>query len=346
MMECYRYLKILSAALIAGVLCVGCGKVAGGTAVDGNVPGNVDGNGNDGNGNEGDGRMELKLSPGLTKVAGDEFEAGDRIGVFMSYLVSGDGADDNYGDGADGNSSDGASENPNGDNSQETVIYLDNQSFTALNAGGGVLEWKSGDKLWWKDDSTPADFRCYHPYSAQATRKQMLKCGVSADQRTPKALSDSDILWGESLGVAPTSNCVELMTSHRTGQVVVELVPGKGYDKTTLSRDLESLVLKGAVCGAVLNLVTGELVADGEAQDVQPYAEGLVFRALLPPQSIPDFEVSLVVAGLERSLKAPLEIVSNHRRRCTITVNKVTEGVNVGIGGWEDDGEDFGGVLN
>lgn len=338
LMECYQYLKILSAALIAGVLCAGCVKV------DGDAVG--DGNGNHGNGDAGDGKIELRLAPGLTKVAGDEFEAGDRIGVFMTYHVSADGADDNDGDDAEGNSGDGASENPNGDNSQETVIYLDNQEFTALNTGAGVLEWKSDDKLWWKDDSTPADFRCYHPYSAQATGQQMLKCGVSADQRTPKALSDSDILWGESLGVEPTADCVELMTSHRTAQVVVELVPGKGYDKTTLSQAVESLKLKGAVCGAVLNLVTGELVADGEVQDVQPYAEGLVFRALLPPQSILDFEVSLVVAGLARSLKAPLEIVSNHRRRCTITVDKVTEGVNVGIGGWEDDGEDFGGVLN
>ena len=209
-----------------------------------------------------------------------------------------------------------------------------------------MLEWKSGDKLWWKDDSTPADFRCYYPYSEEATGKQMLNCGVRADQRTHKAFSESDILWGESLGVEPTAECVELMTSHRTGQVVVELVPGKGYDKTSLSAAVESLVLKGAVCGAVLNLANGELVAEGEVQDVQPCAEGLVFRALLPPQSIPEFEVSIVVAGHERSRKTALEIMSNKRLKCTITVDKVTEGVNVGIGGWEDYGEDFGGVLN
>ena len=330
LMECYKYMKILSAALIAGVLCAGCGKVAGDAIGEGN--------GNHGNGNAGDGKIELRLAPGFSKVAGDEFEAGDRIGVFMSYSVSGDGADDNYGD--------GASENPNGDNSQEIVIYLDNQAFTALNTGAGVLEWKSGDKLWWKDDSTPADFRCYYPYSEEATGKQMLNCGVSADQRTHKAFSESDILWGESLGVEPTAECVELMTAHRTGQVVVELVPGKGYDKTSLAGAVESLVLKGAVCGAVLNLASGELVAEGEVQDVQPFAEGLVFSALLPPQSIPEFEVSIVLAGLERSRKTALEILSNKRLKCTITVDKVTEGVNVGIGGWEDYGEDFGGVLN
>lgn len=330
-MEFYRYLRFLLSVLIAGVLCAGCGKVSGDAIGAGD-------DGNDVGGTGADGRLELRLAPGLTKVAGDEFEAGDRIGVFMSYSVSGDGADDN--------SADGASENPNGDNSQEIVIYLDNQAFTALNTGAGVLEWKSGDKLWWKDDSTLADFRCYYPYSAEATGKQMLNCGVRADQRTHKAFSESDILWGESLGVEPTAECVELMTSHRTGQVVVELVPGKGYDKTSLSAAVESLVLKGAVCCAVLNLASGELVAEGEVQDVQPCAEGLVFRALLPPQSIPEFEVSIVLAGLERSRKSALEIVSNKRCRCTITVDKVTEGVNVGIGGWEDYGEDFGGVLN
>lgn len=338
-MEFYKYLKSSLSVLIVGVLCAGCGKVAGDAIGAGD-------DGNDVGGTGADGRLELRLAPGFSKVAGDEFEAGDRIGVFMSYSVSGDGADDNYGDGADDNSGDGASENPNGDNSQEIVIYLDNQAFTALNTGAGVLEWKSGDKLWWKDDSTPADFRCYYPYSAEATGKQMLNCGVRADQRTHKAFSESDILWGESIGVEPTAECVELMTAHRTGQVVVELVPGKGYDKTSLAGAVESLVLKGAVCGAVLNLASGELVAEGEVQDVQPFAEGLVFSALLPPQSIPEFEVSIVLAGLERSRKTALEILSNKRLKCTITVDKVTEGVNVGIGGWEDYGEDFGGVLN
>lgn len=340
-MEFYRYLRFLLSVLIAGVLCAGCGKVAGDTIGAGD-----DGNDVGGTGADGDGRLELRLAPGFSKVAGDEFEAGDRIGVFMSYSVSGDGADDNYGDDADGNSGDDTDENLNGDNSQGTIVYIDNQVFTALNTGAGVLEWKSGDKLWWKDDSTPADFRCYYPYSEEATGKQMLNCGVSADQRTHKAFSESDILWGESLGVEPTAECVELMTAHRTGQVVVELVPGKGYDKTSLAGAVESLVLKGAVCGAVLNLASGELVAEGEVQDVQPCAEGLVFRALLPPQSIPEFEVSIVLAGLERSRKTALEIMSNKRFKCTITVDKVTEGVNVGIGGWEDYGEDFGGVLN
>ncbi|MGN0189233.1 MAG: fimbrillin family protein [Candidatus Cryptobacteroides sp.] len=295
-------------AVAAGMLCAGCSK---GTE-DAGENGNGSGQENRQDGEEE--RLEIRLAPGFTKVAEDCFEAGDRIGVFMTY---GDGAE----------------------------TYLDNQEFTAVYAVG-TLEWNAETKLWWKNETTPADFYCYHPYTQDATGFQMLQCRVMADQSTHKAFSDSDILWGENLQVAPTSDCVELMTSHRTGQVVIELVPGKGYDSGTLSASLESIVLKGAVCGAVLDLKTGSLTASGSPEDVTPNADGLIFKALVPPQNIENFEVKLTVAGIERSLKTSLEIASNHRKRCTLTVNKLTEGVNVGIGGWEDDDEDFGGILN
>lgn len=294
--------KLSWMALLSGVLFVCCGQLSVESAESG-----------DGVVNDEDGKLELKLAPGLTKVAGDEFEAGDRIGVFMTY--------------------------------SKTETYLDNQEFAASDAGGGMLEWKAAGKLCWKDESTPADFRCYHPYTVDTTGKQMLQCRVAADQRTHKAFSESDILWGENLQVDPTSDCVELMMNHCTGQIVIELVPGKGYDKNTLLSSIEGVVLKGAVCGAQLDLITGELTASGNAEDLIPNVDGLNFRALVPPQNIGNFEVKMTVAGIERSLKTSLEIVPNRRKRCTITVNKVTEGVNVGIGGWEDDDEDFGGVL-
>ena len=49
---------------------------------------------------------------------------------------------------------------------------------------------------------------------------------------------------------------------------------------------------------------------------------------------------------MDRTLKTSLELASGHVTRCTITVNKLADGINVGIDGWKDGGEDFGGVLN
>ena len=72
LMEFYRYLRFLLSVLIAGVLCAGCGKVAGDAIGAGD-----DGNDVGGTGADGDGRLELRLAPGFTKVAGDEFESWD-----------------------------------------------------------------------------------------------------------------------------------------------------------------------------------------------------------------------------------------------------------------------------
>ena len=48
----------------------------------------------------------------------------------------------------------------------------------------------------------------------------------------------------------------------------------------------------------------------------------------------------------DRTLSKNLQFVSNTRKKCTITIDKLNEGINVSIGGWIDDGTDYGGTLN
>ena len=76
-------------------------------------------------------------------------------------------------------------------------------------------------------------------------------------------MSDSDILWGRRSEAEPASEYVDILTSHRTGQLLIELVPGKGYDAATLESTLEGLVIKGGICRCVLDLSTGSLTATG-----------------------------------------------------------------------------------
>lgn len=294
---------------------------------------------------------EVRLAPALTKVSGDSFETGDRIGVFMFYP------------------SDGSTHCDIGD---LPAPYLDNEPFVCVeksSGSGAAFVCQSGQKLRWKDEVTPADFICYHPYSEAADGQTLLHLSVRKDQSSPEALSDSDILWGRRSEAEPAHEYVDIITSHRTGQLLIELVPGKGYDAATLESALEGLVIKGGICRCVLDLSTGSLTAagstvsgdgtlpdassmdadnvnDNSAEDVIPFADGLTFKALLPPQKIEDLMVSVRVAGMDRTLKTSLELASGHVTRCTITVNKLADGINVGIGGWKDDGEDFGGVLN
>ena len=80
--------------------------------------------------------------------------------------------------------------------------------------------------------------------------------------------------------------------------------------------------------------------------DIIPYGNGLTFRALLPPQRIEALSLAIRVSGIDRKLETSLELVSGQIAHCTITVNKLADGLSVGIDSWVDGNEDYGGVLN
>ena len=47
----------------------------------------------------------------------------------------------------------------------------------------------------------------------------------------------------------------------------------------------------------------------------------------------------------EYTLKKAFTFETNKRYKFTVTVDKTNEGINVGIGNWEEDGVDHGGVA-
>ena len=55
--------------------------------------------------------------------------------------------------------------------------------------------------------------------------------------------------------------------------------------------------------------------------------------------------VTVVVDGREFHLTRGMTFEANKRYMCTVEVTKTSEGVNVSIGDWEDDGTDYGGVA-
>jgi hypothetical protein len=65
------------------------------------------------------------------------------------------------------------------------------------------------------------------------------------------------------------------------------------------------------------------------------------------PQDIVGTELIRVRVGdRDFSLIQTISFKSNKQHKCTVTVNRIGEGVNIGIGGWEVDDTDFGGTLN
>ena len=221
------------------------------------------------------GPPEVKLSAAVSKVEDNSFEKGDQIGVYMEY--------------------------PEG-------YALDNQQYTLTSDN----TWATSSQKWWKDETTPADFYCYHPYKSLGRDAESIEFSIAQDQSTHSAFSQSDVLWGCNLQVQPTESTVDLITRHLNGQIIIELIPGTGYDASSLAKAIGQYSFHSLLCDAVLNRKSGEYRTTGTPCDIVPHREGLTLRALLPPQSIDNaLLMTITVDGLDRTLTASVEIESN-----------------------------------
>ena len=269
-------------------------------------------------------KIPIAISTTITKVLNDSFEEGDAIGL---YVVN-------------------ATSNGNGGWNSGSLMnagnHLNNVKFSY---GSGV--WKSQQEYYWKDVSTPADFYCYYPYSGSVADVTAVPFAAKADQSSESDYKSNEIIWGKSLLQSPTKNNVSISTTHRMGQIQIDIVPGKGFTAETLRESIESIKINGMACNSLLNLKDGTLTANGGAADITPYYDGTLYRALIVPQKIEESTLlTLVVDGMTRSLTQSVEFTSGTIKKCTITVDKLSEGVNIGISGWDTDDEDYGGTLN
>lgn len=272
-----------------------------------------------------DKRIPIRISTSISKVVNDSFETGDKIGL---YVV-------------------------NASQSEECNIWtagtlldsgnhLDNVCYT-YNGG-----WQSDVEHFWKDAYTKADFYCYYPYTPAINKTSEIHFETAKDQSTRESFKSCEILWGKTELASPSEEYVALHTSHRMSQLLIKVLPGKGFTEKTLAQSLTKVTVNNIMTDAVLNLESGELQGKGTAADISPWKDGSTYRAMVSPQTIEGKQlVSLVVDDMERNLVVErIEFTSNTRKKCTITVNKINEGINVDIGGWEEDEIDYGGILN
>lgn len=220
--------------------------------------------------------------------------------------------------------------------------HLDNVKFTLYGS-----EWKPENTVYWKDETTPADFYCYYPYTSEINDITDLPFTVRTDQSSLENYKASELLWGKTEGAKPSKDPVNITTRHAMSNIIIYVSPGQGFTTESLAAEEISVTITGVKTSATINLATGEVSAAGSAENMTPYKENGYWRALIVPQDIVGTELIKVTVGeREYTLVQTISFKSNKQHRCTITVNRIGEGVNIGIGGWETDDTDFGGTLN
>lgn len=264
-------------------------------------------------------QIPIRIATGIASRATDTaFDAGDVVGL---YVVS---------------HSDGTALMDSGN-------HVNNLSFTFDGS-----QWKSSSDVFWVDQQSPADFYCYYPYRSDLSQVKAIPVEVLQDQTSEVGYRAGDFLWGKRTDVAPTSSPVELQVHHLMSNLLVYLEPGRGYNPTDSFLDtIESVRICGTRTHGSVDLSTGMITATGEPADISPFLEGDHYRAMVVPQTLSSTVlVSLQVDGSTYTLSPSITFEPGKQHKCTLTVNKTSEGINIGIAGWDTDNNDYGGVVN
>ncbi len=263
-------------------------------------------------------KIEIKISPAIAEARATDygFETGDRIGLFVvNYNGSTPGTLANSGN------------------------YVDNMRFTYNGT------WTPDTPIYWQDNTTRADFYLYYPY-ADVKSVNSYPFEVRADQSTEAAYKASDLMVGKAVNIAPTASATQIPVSHVMSRIMLYLEAGNGFTKESLAAATVSVKINGVKCSSTVNLATGTATATGNPTSVTPLTADNAYKALIVPQTVAEGNlITVTVDGREFNLKKGFTFVGAKSHKFTVTLSKTSNGVNVGINPWTDDGTDNGGTA-
>ena len=254
-----------------------------------------------------------------TRATDASFEPGDAVGIFVV----------NYSGSIAGTL-------------KTTGNHVNNMRFTYSSL------WTPDEQIYWKDETTPADFYAYYPFSI-VSDVTSYSFDVKSDQTTETGYKQSNFLWGKTSNVVPTENAVGITTRHLFSNAIVKLAPGSGFTQSELDAGNATVKLMNVKIQSRINLTTGVATSAGTATSIQMLDEGSQFRALVVPQTVavglPLISVTLNGQTYTMQASNDISFTANKQHTLTVTLNKKTNGIDIGIGEWETDEIDYGGIA-
>lgn len=272
------------------------------------------------------------LSPGAqTKVSGGAFEAGDRIGLFVTDYA---------------------------DEQTPMPIQISGNRATNVAATFDGQTWTSERPVYWGEGKS--DVYATFPRIEDLSDINSQRFSVSTDQSVaskdgaPAAYESSDFLWAKAEGVSRTDGAVSLAMRHVMSRLVVRIVAGDKY-VGSLPEDA-TVLLHSTVTDARIDLEKGSVEKDpyGGAKSIRMRSLGIIstggvdavtYEAIVVPQmletSVPLIEIN------SKSVSYQLEDSFSFRPGVsytyTATLNASTTAIRVDIGCEIDDWNSTGG---
>lgn len=268
-------------------------------------------------------KLPINISTSVSSRATDlAFEVGDKIGL---YVV-----------------------NHNADGSAAALKvsgnHVDNMQYTYNST------WTPATQTYWIDNSTHADFYLYYPYTSSITSIDAMPYSLKANQSQLSDYKAGDLMIGKTIDVAPTQLSVKIEAKHVMSQMTINLVAGNGFTDATLAAAKISVKVNKLKTKATANLATGAVTAIGDEADIIPYkVANNSYKAIVVPQLVGEGNlITINVDGRDFNLPKTSNFAgfeAGKKHNFNVTLSKTSNGVNVNITKWEDDGNDYGGTA-
>lgn len=255
----------------------------------------------------------------MTRAINGDFEVQDCIGVYMSNFENGSSVP-----------------------LKSSGNYVDNRKYTYTGSG-----WTAESPLYWKDENTNADFYAYYPYASVHDATELV-VEVKNDQSALADYISSDFLWGKAENQSPNVGTVYIMLSHVMSQAVLKIKPGAGFTEEELIDANPQVQFYSLKNQAIFNIGTGELSDSDGAYSLTPYkVADLEYKAIVLPQTLEEAQlVEVKINNISYYLTRSMTFESGKQYTFTITIQKTSGDIEIGIGSWDVVDEDFGGVVS
>lgn len=276
--------------------------------------------------------------PVATRVSGNMFADGDRMGI---YVVD-------YEDGMPGTLSDAGN---NGDN----VMFTFDESANS---------WEGVTDLYFKSKSTNVDIYGYYPYDSNLSDVDAYQFSVKRQQDKSSTSEElggyeaSDLLRAKAENIAPTTSTITLTYKHLMAGIRVTLQKGSGFDSDDVWNEMKKTVLvSNIVPNGTVNLATGSVTqGEGSPISITPYSYNGEYRAVVIPQTIDAGKtiISITVGGVSYAFtkQETFTYSSGKMHQFTITVDRREDTgeltfslASESIVAWVDDADFHDGIM-
>lgn len=256
-----------------------------------------------------EGEIQLEfIHPGNTRATDTQFEAKDRIGVFVT---------------AEGEAL------QIGGNEVNNELFIYNGS-----------SWTGARKVYWNEGKH--DIYAYYPYGKSINDIENYSFTVQTDQNVAAdadgltGYEKSDFLWAGVKSVTASNSPVKMKFAHKMSNVIVRLVKGENYTGEISSAT--EVYIHSTVIKASVDLSTGDVAKDDYAGTGSIRCRQLTaseYTACVVPQNITSRRplIEVITGGISYLMEGKISLKPGYRHTIVVTLDKNPEQLKIEIGG-------------